>query len=61
MEQMDDGDFVSVEMGHGAVGVLDEDLGVDRENEHWAALHQQDLALRWVRCVSRVVHRHPSE
>ena len=58
---MDNGDFVSVKMGHGAMGILDEYLGVHRENEHWAALHQKDLALRWVRCVSRVVHRHPGE
>ena len=56
MEQMDDCDFISVEMGHGAMGILDDHIGVHRENEHWAALAQQDLVLRWVGCVSLVVH-----
>ena len=58
---MDYGNFATVELDHGTVDVLDEDLGVDREDEHWAALSEQDLALVWVRCVSRVVHCNPVE
>ena len=61
VEQMDDGNLATVELYHGAVDVLDEDLGVDRKDEHWAALSEQDLALVWVRCVSRVVHCNPVE
>ena len=52
MEQMDNGNFVSVELGHSTLSVLDEDLGVHRQNEHFTTFAKKNFSLLWIRCVS---------
>ena len=56
MEQMNDGDLLTVELGNLALAVVDLDAVVNAEHVDLASLTEENFILGWICSVCLVVH-----